>query len=209
MSEVNEVNEENNAPTSSAWLNIWIKPKETVRAVINRNKNRGIIFLVFFGSYATVLRIVSFSDLIRILSLREIFLSVVVLGSIGALIFYYLVSVILQLTGRWIGGKATYKEIKLVNGYISITAIWCLVILIPQIILVTLDKSTPPILTMFNILINIWIFIIYLKSLAEVQRFSAIKSLLNVSIVSLIMYITLFITLLVIVQTFGKPPGVI
>lgn len=198
-------------PPCNPWFTIWLQPRETMREILDRDPIGMVILLAVLGGIAQSLDKAIFKNMGDKFSLSIVLAFCLVIGPIGGLLSLYLGSFLLKWTGSWIGGKGSAQEIRAALAWSNIPIIWALVIVIPEILLFgkeLFQANTPvlnssPVLKILFILfsiadfiIGIWSCLITLKCLAEAQRFSAWKALLNLVLPFLLFLILVLILLL-------------
>ncbi|MFQ5630791.1 MAG: YIP1 family protein, partial [bacterium] len=125
-------------------------------------------------------------------SLIGVLLFCVLTGPVVGVLFVHLSAWLLQKTGSWLGGKASFIETRAAVAWSSVPIIWTLLLWIPAILLfgnklfqdVDLDLQSdflfvPPliIVAVAGVVIGIWAIFIFLNCLGEAHRFSAWKAL--------------------------------
>lgn len=168
------------------WVSIWIKPRETIRWIVDTDPTRQVILLAALGGIAQSLRAegISLGDNLSVLAT---FMTALIGGSISGIISLYIGGAILRWTGSWFEGQATTEEVRAAIAWSSVPTIWALLLQIPELILFGTVPSridASPILlfllsgfTVVEITITIWTFIIFLKCIGEVHCFSAWEAL--------------------------------
>jgi len=196
------------AKSLNPWFSIWIKPRETIRWIVDTDPTRQVILLAALGGIAQSLDRAAGRSAGDILSIPVIFLLVLFGGSIGGVISLYIGGAILSWTGSWFGGEATSEEVRAALAWSSVPGIWALLLWIPELILfreeifltVTPRIDASPLL-LFLLLgfavveaaIGIWSIIIFLKCIGEVHRFSAWKALGAVIVPGLVLVGIVFV----------------
>ena len=191
---------------SHPWFTIWVRPRATIRAIIDRDPTYLVIVLAILGGFVNSLDRAASQSLGDKHSIVFIFGASAGVGVIWGVIWLYLFSFLLRWTGRWIGGNAEPTAMHAAVGWSNIPIIWAFLILwIPQFALfggeifreeTPLMEASPVLSILFlvvAVVLAIWGVVIFLKCVAEAQGYSAWKALLN-SILAL---------LLVIVPVFG------
>lgn len=197
--------EENIIKETSPWLSIWIRPRETVRKILdNGSSTRMVLLLAALGEIVGALDQAASGNAGNKFSLGWILILCVVLGAIGGIVGLYINSVLLLWTGKWIGGQGSFDEIKTAIAWANIPTIWSSLILILEILLLGNDlfkgesaKIESNILLMLALLFIsllkittvIWGLIVYLKCLGEAQKFSALKAFSNLILSYLVIII--------------------
>lgn len=174
------------------WVSIWLKPRETIRWIVATDPTRQVILLAALGGISQSLDRAAGRSAGDVLSVPVIFLIALIGGSIGGILSLYIGGAILRWTGSWFGGQATTEEVRAAIAWSSVPTIWALLLWIPELILfreemfltVTPRIDASPLLlflllgfAVVEITIGIWTFIIFLKCVGEVHRFSAWKAL--------------------------------
>ncbi|MCI5137533.1 MAG: hypothetical protein D3922_03760 [Candidatus Electrothrix sp. AR1] len=112
---------------------------------------------------------------------------IVIGGPIGGIIWLYISSVLIHWTGEGSGGQASTEDIRAAIAWASIPMLWTSLFLQPLLALFGQQpspegNSSTPILIGLGLIQNIaemWAFVVFLKSLAQVQRFSVWDALCN------------------------------
>ena len=166
------------------WLTIWIRPRATIRKIVDSNPAQQVTLLAMLAGISESLGRASNNDLGNSLPLAAIILIALVGGSIGGLITVYISGSFLRWTGSWFGGRASTDEVKAAIAWSSVPTIWGLLTWIPWFAFfgdeifrnITPRMDNSPGLVLFlsflELVLFIWAFVIFLKCLAEVHQFS-------------------------------------
>ena len=184
------------------WVSIWIKPRETIRCIVSTDPTRQVILLAALGGIAQSLDRAASEYFGDKLSMPVLLIMILALGPIGGVISLYILGALFRWTGSWFGGDATTEEVRAAIAWSNVPIIWALLLWIPKLALFgeELFKSATPrmdanllliiLLFIFGIVelvIGIWTFIVFLKCLGEVHRFSVWKALGAVLVPSLVL----------------------
>lgn len=186
-----------NTPSANPWVNIWVRPRQTMRAILNTNPRRWIILLALLsGLVSTLVLWLEYPQ--RQDYHQPIFIiALLVFGSLVGLLHLYFASWLLRLTGSWIGGKGTFTEVKSAVGWGYYPFI---VVGILNILALLLFKY--PVLyfvmIMIYLAVAIWAMIIYFKLLGEAHQFSAWRALAAALIMSALVFATVIIIFILI-----------
>lgn len=191
------------------WLTIWTKPRETIRAIVDFNPKYLFFILSWLYGFPTVLQVFQNHSFAPKFSLGWIVASGVILspfvGMLGIIIF----TALILWTGRWIGGKGSFINIRAAVTWSNVpnvfnVVIWIILIGVFKSRLFTQNFSEGVFvgfelsLVFFSLLVQIvlavWGLIIWLKVVAEVQQFSIWKSVLNVLMTSLLLAVVWILT---------------
>jgi len=171
------------------WLSIWTSPRDTIRAIVKYDPEQYVIFLAAVAGVGQALDRASANNMGDDSSLLVIFLFALATGSIGGIISLYISGAILSWLGGRFGGQASAVEVRAAIAWASVPLIWAMLLWIPELAFYGMDmftSVTPRIdnqpwaimfLGVIEIVIGIWAFVVFLKCLGEVHRFSAWKAL--------------------------------
>lgn len=201
--------------TCNPWLAIWVRPRRTIREIVDTNPRFGLLFLYFLYGLPTLLGVSQSFMLAQYFSLTQILVASVFLalpvGYLGMSIF----SFFLKWTGTWIGGTARYQEVRAAVAWANLPSVLYVVTILIQLVMFK-EKlfspgfasnpqafTTPQLAMLFYIfvvqtVISIWAFVLLIKTVAEVQGFSAWKGLFNIVIpivlLALVVWVIMFIS---------------
>ncbi|GAB6988289.1 YIP1 family protein [Paenibacillus pini] len=184
--------------TFSPWLSIWVKPRWTIRQLIDLNYKKYMLLISWIAGMISVLDQASNKNWGDHISLWTIIGIAIAGGAVSGILGLYLSSYVTKVVGSWLGGRANFSEMQIAivrGGYVPsiiIGLLW-----IPELLLFRdemftqmtprMDESsTLTILFVIIIVIQyalaIWAMIIGLKSIGEAHRFSAWRALWTVVI---------------------------
>lgn len=183
------------------WLNIWVEPRKTMRAIVNTDPKYGFLLLSAVYGLPLAFNVAQSMSLIASIPLWAVIISSLVvcifLGMIGISICAWL----LHITGKWIGGKGSFQTIRSavawsnVPNFVTIL-MWIVLMVVFGGNVFNRDFAETPfigyqagivfLVFLIQTIVSIWGFILLLKCLGEVQGFSAWRALGNVLIPSVI-----------------------
>jgi len=179
------------------WLSIWVKPKQTVRALINYNVKYRFFLLSLLYGLPTVLQMAQNLSLGSVFSLPAIILVSVILSPILGCIGLLLCTAFLTWTGRWLGGKGAFLEMRCGVSWTNATnlvtvLVWAaLIAQFKEVIfyegfarmpMTVNEASWLSIYFFVQLVVAVWSFVLLLYAVSEVHRFSIWKALLNIVI---------------------------
>lgn len=195
-------------------LEMWVKPRNTIRYIIQTNPTQFVLIIAMLSGIFQVLGNFAQKGYGDYISLLNMYLISIIAGPVLGLISFYLFGALLNWTGKWIGGTADSEKIRAAYAWGLVPYITLkLVLVIPEILFfgndiyrsdmtLVLESTLLMVLFVFTVLLEIigwiWTTIILLKALGEVQGFSAWKALGNVLLAFLVIFIALFLFILVI-----------
>ncbi len=179
------------------WLSIWVKPRETIRNIIKFNPKHRFVILSFLYGFPMLLHTAQNLNLGETFTTLGIVLVALVLGTFVGMLGILIASGLIFWTGKWIGGKDNFQNVRAAVAWANvpnIVAVFVWIVLFTlfsdSIFLDSFDdmsfKGTDMMIISGSLfvqaVISIWSFVILVKSLGEVQGFSAWKGVLNVLI---------------------------
>lgn len=205
--------------TLNPWLSIWLKPRATIRQIVETDPEHHVIALAAAaGVVQTLLSAVDQNYGDR-LGLIPILLFALVLAPIVGVIALYLVAVLMRWTGRWLGGVGTLRDLRAAMAWGSTPMVMGGIGMLVALLVAGHDlfSTAQPWLTRHPTLMLIsgvglmvqgfaamWGFFTGLKCVAEVQGFSAWKALGNYVLVIVIMAAAMFVVVLGVMLVAGK-----
>lgn len=183
------------------WLKMWTSPRDTIRGIVNTNPDQNLLWLAGIYGFLFLLRIFQMLSFSSVWPLTAIIIVSLVLAPFVGWICFYIFTGLLLWTGRWIGGKAKFKEARAAVAWPNVTGIvgiltWIALIITFQggLFVSTFDQMqfmgtelTVVLATsLCQAIVSVWAFVIFLHALGEVQGFSAWKALLNLILVLIV-----------------------
>jgi hypothetical protein len=187
----------NESLPGNPWLTIWLKPRGTIRWIVETDPKQQVIMLAILAGIVESLGTASSNSLGDRWSLAAILIVSLMVGPIRGLASLYLGGALLYWVGRLLKGQASPVEVRAAIAWSQVPVIWSGLLLVPQFLLfgeelftaVTPRIDSNPLLLaalfgfgIIEIIIGGWSFIIGLKCLSEVSRFSVWKALATILI---------------------------
>lgn len=188
------------------WTGIWVRPRETIRAILSYNKKYMLVLLYWLYGFPTTLQAVQNQSLGDQFSLLAILVVSALIAFLTGFLGVNISAWLFYKTGRWIGGVGSFHDLRAAVAWSSVPnvvaiAIWAVQIAMfgRQVFLsmfYTMPIVGPQLAVIYicsivAIAVMIWGFIILLKSVGEAQQISAWKALLNVLLPIVIIVIAL------------------
>lgn len=189
------------------WLKIWVAPRATIRSVIEYNPNYRLGVLSWLYGFPILLHAAQNLSLANQLSLGMILIASIVLALVIGFVGITIGSALLFWTGKWIGGVGTFRQVRAAVAWANVPNVvncllWILLTLFfgsklfystfAETAFVGYQLGVVTIAFLTQTVVAIWSFIILLKTLGEVQGFSAWKALLNFLIPFVMLVIALW-----------------
>ncbi|MFD1395699.1 Yip1 family protein [Kroppenstedtia eburnea] len=215
---MNQVNQVFETPEPSRelnpWFSMWLRPRETVRQIMwtkSHSYHWIWLLLVLVGADA-LLDSASGRDLGDTMPVPLIFIFSFILGPITTAIGWAFFTLLVMLSGKILGGKATFKEVSLATGWGMVPMAWGLLLWIPELILFGeslfmedlpgLDGIVAVLFLLFfsfvEIVLVVWSLVITVGGVAEVYGFSNLKGLGTCALAALFMAIPTFLLLMLV-----------
>jgi len=205
---------DNNLPSEhnlySSLLTIWVKPRDTIRQIVNIDPRFLVILMTAIAGFGQAIDRASSRDAGDVLNLLEIMIICSIGGPLSGIFSLYISGALFRWTGSWFGGQASTEEIRAAIAWSTVPAIIAYITWIPLIGVAGLEMFTSytprinanPILALFilaivgvQIILAIWAIVLYINCMSEVQIFSAWKAIASIILGGLIIVIP--ITLIV------------
>jgi hypothetical protein len=188
---------EENKLEVNPWLSIWVKPRDTIRRIVQFDPKYRFLILSFLYGLPMLLHTAQNISLGEDLSYTWIVIGAVLIATFLGMLGIIIASGLLYWTGKWIGGTGTYQAIRSAVAWSNVpnivtVVIWAVLIFIfrdklfldefQDMQFVGSDMLIVSGALFLEAVAAIWSFIILVKALGEVQGFSAWKGVLNVLI---------------------------
>ena len=179
------------------WLSIWTEPRKTIRSIVNKDPKFGFILLSAVYGLPMALNLAQSFYLTSTIPLWAVIVSALILCIFLGVIGISISAWVLQVTGRWIGGKGNFQTIRAAVAWSNVpnfvtVLMWIALIGIfggqvfspgfTESHFIGFQAGAVFLIFLIQSVISVWGFIILLNTLGEVQGFSAWKALLNVII---------------------------
>jgi len=195
------------------FLTIWTRPRATIRGIVNTNPTLHVTLLAVIGGVIQTLDNASARNSGDRLALPTILISALIGGSLGGLIGLYVGGWLFRHTGKWLGGRAESEEVRAALAWSTVPVVATIPIWAIQLGLAGREmftSETPaldanPALWLVLIatfvleaVLGIWAFVIMLKCLGEVHRFSPWRALGSILMIVVIIVVPLLVVLAVL-----------
>lgn len=186
------------------WTSMWLQPRATIRQIVRENPEQSLFVLMGIAGISSAWdRAVSRSagdDL----SFLSVILMGVIVGFLAGIVGLYIGAALIRWTGSWIGGRGTVENLRAAVAWANVPILWIFPLWLIEIAVFREElftTATPrldanPSLAMLlvglgvlEIIAGIWGFVLMLKTVGEVQGFSAWKALGNLLLVLLVLLV--------------------
>lgn len=204
----------------SAWLTIWVHPRDTIRKIVAGNPNRGLLILALIYGFSSLLGTFQSFSLGSHMGVIAIFLMALVVGPIWGYIIFSVWGWVLFWTGKLLKGAGDFRDIRASFAWSSVPIIisdliWMIAIaMVGSALFVQgnegnqFAQGASSLLLAFafiKLVMSIWSLVICVSTLAEVQRFSVLRAIGNLILAGIL--IAIFSTLIsfVVMLFIGNP----
>ena len=200
------------------WLKIWVEPRETIRRIVKFDPKYRFYLLSFIYGFPMLLHLAQNLSLGQSFSAIGIVIGSLVLALLAGMLGIYVVSGLLFWTGKWIGGKGSFQEVRSAVAWSNVanvinSILWLILVglfgsslflnTFTDTAFVGRQLAIVGVIGLVQLVVAVWAFIILLKTLGEVQGFSAWKALLNVVIPFFIVTAAIFVLLWIVWVSIG------
>ena len=207
------------ADSISPFFSIWIEPRATIRRIVDSDPTRNVLALAAIGPAINSL-ISQWSAVINgtthpsVLWPLWVAFSVAIQAAFGIL-FLYIFAAVFRWSGSLLGGTASSVEVRAALAWSQVPAIVAEIILLfalfagvpmPKMLpgrLPLIDPAFYKVMVVEGVL-GIWGFIISLKCIGEVHRFSAWRAFLAILIPPIIVLVIVGLGVFLFASIVGK-----
>ncbi|MEM8728009.1 MAG: Yip1 family protein [Chlamydiota bacterium] len=190
------------------WINIWVHPRKTIRALVEYNTDHRSVALCAIYGFQYILQILRYLSLGRSMSLLFIILFALLFSIPVGYIVFNVLSAFYFWMGKLIKGKGSFKRIRTATYWSNVPmVVTCLIWIVLMGIhgnnlfvagyetqLVGTAAAIGMGLGVVQFAVAIWGLMILLHALGEVQGFSAWMALLNLVLAGSAIFIFLFLS---------------
>jgi hypothetical protein len=204
----------------SPWVTMLFSPRATIRHIIDTGRGGEVSLLVVLSGVVFGLARMADRSAGEKEDLSTIIIFSAILGPILNSLMFVIGSALLRGTGSWLGGRASTPEIRAAMAWSTVPVIYGLPLWVVMIALMGRElfmKAYPSTesnamlaitLTVLMVLflgLEVWMVVLFLASLSEVQGFSVWKALANTMLVLLAVLIPLAGLFFLMVKGLGGP----
>jgi hypothetical protein len=176
------------------WISMWIKPRQALRAIVTENLNRSFFVLSTLYGWVGAFQIGQGVEALQAMPTLAIFLITLCVAPFIGAAFFTIASGAFWLTGKLLRGKATFKSLLLAVSWSHITSVvilstWLILLFFFRDVIfcakcVAITQGTPRLFALIALsfvqnFFGVWTIVLLVAALAEVQRFSIGKGVLN------------------------------
>ena len=192
--------------TLNPWVSMWTRPRATIQQIVDTNPERAVVLLSAVAGIGQALDRASAKNMGDKLDWPMILLFAALLGPVAGILGLYVGGALLRWTGSWMGGQGSSRYIRAAVAWSNVPEIWAMLLWVPGLALfgqelftskTPLIDADPARLAAFlgfaavELVLTVWALVVFLKSLGQVQGFSAWKALGNALLAALVVIVPL------------------
>ena len=203
---------------TNPWLSIWTRPRETIRAIVSENANKGLWWLAAIYGFSSLLNSFQSFGLGASMGAFPIFLLALIFSPIWGYVLFAIWSAFVCWTGKWLKGRGDFQSVRAAYAWSCVPLVvsaflWFVMmglfgvtLFLPGDHLLTNSAAFLLLAILFaKVILAIWSLVIYLNALAEVQQFSILRSIGNVVIAGILIGVVFAIVWWVSMAVLGVP----
>ena len=117
------------------WLSIWVRPRETIRRIVKSNPKSDFVLLSTLYGLPMVLHAMQNLALGNKFSVIPILIISLILAPFCGMIGITIMTWLLNVTGKWIGGTASFQEVRAVSCWSNVPSVVTLLMWLALIVL--------------------------------------------------------------------------
>ncbi len=202
------------------FYTIWAEPRATIRRIVDTDPTRNVIALVAIGPALNALarqwsKALGNNANLSVLWPLWVVVNVAVHAALGVL-FLYIFGAIFKWSGSLLGGVASRVEVRAAIAWSQVPAIAAEIVLLIAVLMgipMPTPGATPGMLPQIDpafykvlvieVVLGFWGFIVSLKCIGEVHRFSAWRAFVAILIPPLIVLVVIGLIVFVVSRLVG------
>lgn len=204
----------------NAWVSIWVHPRATIRRIVATNKDRSLWLLAAIYGFSSLLSSFQSFSFGSFFSIFPIFIIALILAPIWGYIAFSVWSWVVVWTGKWLKGSGDFRSVRAAYAWSCVPllvsdVIWIAMLLLFGVMLFASPASGQMlpqgqtallmVLLLAKVVLSVWSLVIYINTLAEVQKFSALRAIGNIVIAGILIGIVVGILSVLSMYIMGVP----
>ncbi len=190
------------------WLTIWTKPRATIARIVETNPNRSLWWLAAIYGFCSLMNLFQSMALGATMGTGVILLVAIILSPFWGWLSFTIWSAFVAWVGKWFKGQGSFKAVRAAYAWSCVPIIvniplWLLMAVLfgHQLFLNYPEAHLLPnslvtllfVILVVKVALAVWSLVIYLNALAEVQKFSVIRAILNIIVAGVVLMLLLFV----------------
>lgn len=196
----------------SPWTSVFLRPRQTLRHVLAKRSEAWILSVAVAEGFVNALERASAKAWGDSYSLPLVLALALAAGAFSGVLYLYVWGFLISWTGRWLGGVADAREVRVAITLPNLVLLWSAPFWVPELLLLgneMFKTQTPPdggpglggllfVHGLVQIVLVVWGLVTYLTCLSEVQRFSVWKTIANLLLAFLAVFVPLMLVILIL-----------
>lgn len=189
------------------WLKMWTKPRETIRSIVKADPDYRLWWLAGFYGFPMLLSSAQNLSLSGKLSPVVIVIGAAVFAALVGMLGFQITSALVHWTGKWLGGVGTFLQVRAAVAWSNVTNVgasllWLLLVAFfgadvfvrtfPESTFVGASLALVSSIFILQTVLSVWSFVLFVRSLAEVQQFSVWRAIINIILPFVIVTVALW-----------------
>ncbi len=173
------------------WWSIWTEPRATISKIVRENPNRDLWILAAIYGFLSLINIFQAFVAGQNLHFATIIILAVVIAPFWGMVVFTIWSWVVYLIGKLLKGKANYTFVRAAFAWSNVpllinVVLWIILLAVYRnSLFLSAEPSGGPlglllIALIVKVIVMIWSLVIYINALAEVQKFSTLRSIGNI-----------------------------
>ncbi len=186
------------------WFSIWVKPRMTIQHIIDYKPNYRLWWLCAIYGFVSILGFFQTFSFGYFFHFYGLIVFSVIFSFICGYVIFSIIAFFMYFVGKWFKGKATFKQVRAAIAWanvpmIIIVVIWIILLcLYKGILFREFTKSVPLdtantiilfVLMIIQIILSVWSIIIFINALAQVEKYSIIRSIFTIIVGAIILFL--------------------
>jgi hypothetical protein len=192
----------------SPWLSIWTHPRATIARIVSENPNRSLWLLAGIYGFCSLMNLFQSMALGSAMGPLGLLILAIIVAPFYGYVSFSIWSWFVSWVGKWFRGQGSFQTVRSAYAWSTVPILiniplWLLMVALfgHQLFMNFPDAHLLPssqvlllfIISIAKVVLAIWSLVIYLNALAEVQKYSVLKAILNVVVAGVILAVIMFV----------------
>lgn len=189
------------------WLRMWVKPRETIRGIVDKDPDFRLYWLAAIYGFPMLLQFSQSLSLATNYSFWTIFIASLILSIAAGMIGFTISSALVRWIGKWLGGVGSFKEIRAAIAWSNVPNVAVIILWValmglfgvnlffkefPDMPLTGWLYGVTTLIFVLMTVLSVWSFVLLVTAVSEVQKFSVWRGIVNIILPFVIVSIALW-----------------